>query len=183
MADGMELRKGHEVFGHAYRLARHRLRRATRTGKKGATGAYSAGLDLKGWSMQTADLVKPIPAVQEQMPDKIPATVNQLLALSKAIADIDSYKHFTPGRLPSMLSAARISLDVIFHNVLFPVNGAECEVSTDDLQQFKDCLKTMQDIISSGDVALLLPIVETAYDILTRMAGDYADRVCPPETE
>jgi len=120
---------------------------------------------------------------KSEAPEKIPATLNQLHALADAIANIDSYKHFEPARLPAMLSTARIALDVISHNVLFPINGAECEVSDQDLQEFKDCLKTMGDIIAGGDVALLLPIVETAYDILTRMAGEHADLICPPEDD
>ena len=115
--------------------------------------------------------------------EKIPATINQLHSLAHAIADIDSYKHFEPNRLPALLSQARIALDVINHNVLFPIHGAQCEVSPHDLQEFKDCLKTMGDIITGGDVALLLPIVETCYDILTRMAGEHAGLICPPETE
>lgn len=118
-----------------------------------------------------------------KQPENIPATINQLHSLANAIADIDGTKHLEPNRLPALLSQARISLDVICHNVLFPINGAQCEVSPEDLQEFKDCLKTMGDIIAGGDVALLLPIVETCYDIITRMAGQHADQVCPSKVD
>jgi hypothetical protein len=133
--------------------------------------------------MQAAQAIQPLPAGDNQVSEKIPATINQLRSLTHAIAEIDSTKHFEPNRLPSLLSQARIALDVINHNVLFPLRSAECEVSSEDLQEFQDCLKTMGDIITGGDVALLLPIVDTAYDILTRMAGEHASLVCPPETD
>jgi hypothetical protein len=180
MAHGVELRTGLEKQGNPHRVTGHRHGGTPGAGKEGATGTRAAGLDLKGWTMGEA-LAMPVhkPAIGEA----IRISMQQLDALANAISNIDSYKHFDPQQLPLHFSKGRYAIDAMWRNVLCPVKSYDLEIKTADLQASADCLKTMQDIMTGGQMELMQPIIETAHDLITKMAGDRFKEIYPGDDE